>query len=1072
MFRKSVFIMLFVCLMATACSAVNIPADWWIYQLEWNGSAGDANWYNPANWNLQGSGPIPDGPDANNRTCVLPNQPGPRIDGNAKSYILDMNPWDPTPWGWNDVNVTVTSTAGDINMGSVIRINSAVDYDSYLGNPILVSRAILNVFGGTVTTPGPYIDQTGMCGIHIGGGGSNFAMAYGMLNIYGGEVNVPRLELHYGEIGLYGGTLRLAKTPDSNFAADGNFVFSTTHPEASLNKIKINGGTLIMDGNYLTSDSNLPKLIAGGYIVCERGTLGTPVFTIGIGGEPNRTTLTADVNYNTWRPVPANNATNIHTYISGDGNSVTLSWSESIIENPEDVNHDVYFGTSQTAVANAIKTSPEYKGTRYDEKGVDVNADPCSWTIIDPNFTTIPGTIYYWRVDETNSLNVNKKGAVWKFTSHDGKAYNPKPIGNAGLKLPLQLSWTAGDWAVTHKVYFTTEVSGGNLANIAFPRPTDYRYRGEQAGTTYSLMSLLGSFTIVPGTTYYWCVDEVNSTSTWKGPLWSFVPTDYVNIDDFEDSMSTVDVNANWPAPYTPTGQVCIDNTSIGIAGRILMRDSSGKYLNYHYDNANSAESGTGMTFSEAKRPYPGGLSFSGGGIFNFPLKALNIDHRGDLTNSAGSAGDNMYVAIEDTAGNVAVYLNPDPNAQQLTDWTTWYTLLRDINSLGAPGPVNLEAISGFAIGFGVRCNQYTYGGTGDGDGNVMFDNIRLYSSKCVPAEGPLSDLDEDCDVDINDLELFVDNWLWAAVPSQTVTIKDPNAPVLWYKFNETEGATAAINYGTAGTYDANVGGTVIWDPTGGRNGDACITLNTLVSQNSCVEVPPAAFGFMADANHYYNAGNGGNVSFSVWINADRSVGDIMNSSWAATFSVYDSTWAELAAFSTPIRWSDSRAWLSQVDSTGATISVYCPTLPDNYYGYKWNHWAAVKSEPNMMTVYCNGKVVNSAGLASANVAPFFKLPIQSFRIGMRGGQWANWGKWSGKMQDFKVYDYALDANEIAHEATDGTGIVAFTPLVSKSNINLDGLSPEDPAQIVNFNDLAIMGQEWMLYHDVKLLYP
>ena len=65
------------------------------------------------------------------------------------------------------------------------------------------------------------------------------------------------------------------------------------------------------------------------------------------------------------------------------------------------------------------------------------------------------------------------KGDVWTFKTHNGKAYNPKPTnGAAALSEPLQLSWTAGDFAAStngHKVYFTTDASGGNLANTALP---------------------------------------------------------------------------------------------------------------------------------------------------------------------------------------------------------------------------------------------------------------------------------------------------------------------------------------------------------------------------------------------------------------------------------------------------------------------------------------------------------------------------------------------------------------------------------------------------------------------------
>ena len=67
-----------------------------------------------------------------------------------------------------------------------------------------------------------------------------------------------------------------------------------------------------------------------------------------------------------------------------------------------------------------------------------------------------------------------------------------------------------------------------------------------------------------------------------------------------------------------------------------------------------------------------------------------------------------------------------------------------------------------------------------------MFDNIRLYAKTCNPTYahttgGLTADLDNDCDVDINDLDAFANHWLWAAVPQHTLTgITAPHkAPVI-----------------------------------------------------------------------------------------------------------------------------------------------------------------------------------------------------------------------------------------------------------------------------------------------------
>jgi hypothetical protein len=337
-----------------------------------------------------------------------------------------------------------------------------------------------------------------------------------------------------------------------------------------------------------------------------------------------------------------------------------------------------------------------------------------------------------------------------------------------------------------------------------------------------------------------------------------------------------------------------------------------------------------------------------------------------------------------------------------------------------------------------------------------MFDNIRLIVATCVPAFGPKADLDGDCDVDLGDLDVLANQWLWAAVPQHSITTTVPHkAPVIWYKFNESDGTTATDS---ASGYTADVCGVVVWEPTGGRNGAGCITLNTIASDNSRIEVrdPNTAFGFLNS--------NGGSISLSVWINADSSLGNTINASWESFFTVYDSNWIERTSFSIPWRWGDPRVWFQS--QSGNTVMG--PLMPDNYFGGRWNHWAAIKdADTNTMLAYCNGSLV---GTATGANTPLFTLPVQSIRIGMRGQQYNNWGKWSGKAQDFKVYDYALDANEVAYEATDGTGVAGFIPLLSPANFNTDGsVSPlTDPNQIVNFGDIAIMEKQWR----TQILWP
>jgi hypothetical protein len=684
----------------------------------WSGLI-DCDWSNPGNWSPPG---VP-GPD--DIVFIEPKLPGPCITSDAVCLRLII-----MHWSWTGApNIDVTVISGNFNCGDGIYLCAGDVFDSSTNG-----SAGLNVFGGTVTTPIPEAN-----GLVIGGGSTTYGDNYGRVNIYGGLVSVPKIAIYYGDVNLYGGTLECTTDP--------NFILRQDRPE---NRINVNGGTLKLKGNHA---AELSDYIKNARIVCIRGgTLGAPVYN------GTWTTLTGTNNFNVaWEPSPDMNATNVH-YKHSDGNSITLSWQKGDLAKQ----HDVYFGTSFVDVNSATIVSAEYKGSRY-----DANGDPLNWTIADFNFKL--NTKYYWRIDETNDSNVLAQGLVWKFTTHDGKAYNPRPINGAtALSEPLQLSWTAGDWAASHQVYVGTDFATV-LGDI---NTTAKVYRGTQTGTSYSLADLATNWygPLVPGTTYYWKITEVNGTTKWGGGLtqsvvWTFTPAAYVNIDDFEDYNTTDELQANWETGY----EIAVGGGGItGEAGLKFVRDADGKHMQYTYRNGGSGI----MLFSETRRSYNPGTTFTGGGVISPAPKALRIDYRGVATNSVDPVYDRMYVVLEDTAGNVSVYDNPDGNAAQVGDWTSWYSILTDIN---AAGNTNLNAISGFAIGFGVRGNNYLPGG---GDGNVMFDNIRLEPQTCEWPGVFQADFDGDCYVDLYDLALMAQFWLMDCPPSNPcIGIRAPFCP-------------------------------------------------------------------------------------------------------------------------------------------------------------------------------------------------------------------------------------------------------------------------------------------------------
>ncbi len=131
------------------------------------------------------------------------------------------------------------------------------------------------------------------------------------------------------------------------------------------------------------------------------------------------------------------------------------------------------------------------------------------------------------------------------------KAYNPTPAdGSLYNGTEMSLSWWPGNTAVSHDVYFgnsfddvndgTNETFQGNLVKSYFIAGSP--------GSTYP-------DDLVPGTTYYWRIDEVEAdgTTKHKGDIWSFrIPprTAYEPNPADGDEFVEPDVTLSWAAGF------------------------------------------------------------------------------------------------------------------------------------------------------------------------------------------------------------------------------------------------------------------------------------------------------------------------------------------------------------------------------------------------------------------------------------------------------------------------------------------------------------------------------------------
>jgi hypothetical protein len=90
------------------------------------------------------------------------------------------------------------------------------------------------------------------------------------------------------------------------------------------------------------------------------------------------------------------------------------------------------------------------------------------------------------------------------------KAFGAEPAdGSLVSETSVVLSWQSGAFATEHHVYFSANI------NEVSDR-TQQADKGLITGLTYTVSEL------VPGTIYYWAVDEVSGSDIWLGDVWSF----------------------------------------------------------------------------------------------------------------------------------------------------------------------------------------------------------------------------------------------------------------------------------------------------------------------------------------------------------------------------------------------------------------------------------------------------------------------------------------------------------------------------------------------------------------------
>jgi len=146
-----------------------------------------------------------------------------------------------------------------------------------------------------------------------------------------------------------------------------------------------------------------------------------------------------------------------------------------------------------------------------------------------------------------SEAEINALAVPPRFTARDPSP----PDGAVHEDMWVTLSWSPGGHAVSHDVYL-----GENFDDVN--DGAESTFLGNQAETFF--VAGFPGFPypdgLVPGTTYYWRINEVNDTepnSPWKGPVWSFtVPPKTAYAPDPADGAEQVetDVELSWTGGF------------------------------------------------------------------------------------------------------------------------------------------------------------------------------------------------------------------------------------------------------------------------------------------------------------------------------------------------------------------------------------------------------------------------------------------------------------------------------------------------------------------------------------------
>ncbi|MCP4255908.1 MAG: hypothetical protein GY774_00100 [Planctomycetes bacterium] len=196
----------------------------------------------------------------------------------------------------------------------------------------------------------------------------------------------------------------------------------------------------------------------------------------------------ADVMRSAREPDPADGSFHHDTW-------ATVTWTAGYMA----ASHDVYFSDNLADVQ---------------ARGADAfigNQTLTNFVVGFPGFPfpdgLVPGTTYYWAIDEIEADGTKVEGNIWSFQVPPKTAYNPDPVDGAEAVDPnVTLTWEKGFGALLNYVYFGDDFDTVSNAAGAMPWGAPNFKPGP----------------LELGKVFYWRIDAFHGAETLKGDVWSF----------------------------------------------------------------------------------------------------------------------------------------------------------------------------------------------------------------------------------------------------------------------------------------------------------------------------------------------------------------------------------------------------------------------------------------------------------------------------------------------------------------------------------------------------------------------